>query len=144
MPKPVTDPALLEQLNGGKTPVSDPAVLAQLNGGPTGPQFRLSDAVTDIPREIGATADRNLTAIEQGVAGRGGKGPIEGLLGTGKAVLGGLGLVASPITGAARSLGGHTMAYLTHKAGQLISPEIAAKDDPAKMYETAAGDVETA
>lgn len=28
----VTDPAILEQLNGGGTPVTDPAILAQLNG----------------------------------------------------------------------------------------------------------------
>lgn len=144
MPTPVTDPALLAELNGGKTPVSDPALLAQLNGEPERPKFRLSAAITGIPREIGATADRNLTAIERGLSNRASKGSVEGLLDTGKAVLGGLGLVASPITGAARSIGGHTMSYLTHKAGELINPEVAAKDDPAKMYEAAAGDVETA
>jgi hypothetical protein len=38
--RPVSDPALLEQLNGGspqRAPVSDPAILAQLNGEPTSP-----------------------------------------------------------------------------------------------------------
>jgi len=143
MATPVTDPALLAQLNG-KQPVSDPTLLAQLNGTPSGPQFNITDAITDIPREIGATADRNLTAIEEGLSNRASKGPIEGLLGTGKAVLGALGLVASPITGAARSLIGHPTAQLTHKVGEMIAPELAAKDDPKKMYEAAAGDAETA
>lgn len=140
MPTPVTDPAILAQLNGGKTPVSDPALLAQLNGDDG---FRLSDAVTDIPAEIGRTFTSNLNTFKEG-ANRADKGPIEGLLNTGKAALAVPGMLASPITGAVRSLGGHTMSYLTHKAGQLINPEVAAKDDPQKMYETAAGDVDAA
>jgi hypothetical protein len=53
-------------------------------------------------------------------------------------------LLASPITGAARSLIGHPMARAEHYVGTKIAPEIAAKDDPQKMYENAAGDVETA
>lgn len=143
MPTPVTDPTLLAQLNGSeRKPISDPAVLAQLNG--EGPDFSLSKAVTGIPLEVGKTADRNLTAIEEGLSNRASKGPIEGLLSTGSAVLGGLGLIASPITGAARSLIGRTDAYLTHKAGELINPAVAAKDDPEKMYEAAADDAEKA
>ncbi|WNV09950.1 hypothetical protein [Tardiphaga sp. 709] len=143
MATPVTDPAVLEQLNGGRKPVADPALLAQLNGETKDDGFALSKTVTDIPREIGATADRNLTAIESGLSNRGSKGPIEGLLNTGSAVMGGLGLAASPVVGAIRSVGGHGLSWLTHKAGELIAPEIAAKDDPQKMYETAASDVET-
>lgn len=140
MATPVTDPALLAQLNAGaKTPVSDPALLAQLNGDDG---FRLSDAVTDIPAEIGRTFTSNLNTFKEG-ANRGGMGPVEGLLNTGKAALAVPGMLASPITGAARSLIGHPMAYFQHKAGQIINPEVAAKDDPKKMYETAAGDVET-
>ncbi len=107
-----------------------------------GPQFNLSDAVTDIPAEIGRTARSNLETIKEGATNRGGKGPIEGLMSTGKALLAVPGLIASPITGAARSLIGHPMAHLTHKVGEVIAPEIAAKDDPQKMYEAAAGDVE--
>lgn len=143
MANPVTDPAILAQLNGGKQPVSDPALLAQLNG-EGGPQFNLSDAVTDIPAEIKRTAMSNAETIAQGFEKRGEKGPIEGLLSTGKALAAIPTLIASPITGAARSLGGHTMAWATHKIGELIAPEIAAKDDPQKMYENAAGDVEKA
>lgn len=141
MASPVTDPAILAQLNAGeRKPVSDPALLAQLNGDDG---FRLSDALTDIPAEIGRTFQSNLETFKQG-ANRADKGPIEGLLNTGKAALAVPGMVASPITGAAKSLIGHPMAYLTHKAGEVINPEVAAKDDPKKMYEAAAGDVETA
>jgi len=139
MATPVTDPALLAQLNAGKTPVSDPALLAQLNGDDG---FHLSEAVTDIPAEIGRTFKSNLETFKEG-GNRAGKGPIEGLMSTGKAALAVPGMIASPITGALRSLIGHPMAQAEHAVGGLIAPEIAAKDDPKKMYETAAGDVET-
>jgi hypothetical protein len=141
MATPVTDPALLAQLNGGKSPVSDPTLLAQLNGTD---QPSITDAVTDIPAEIGRTAGANLDTIKAGVTDRGSKGPIEGLMSTGKALMAIPGLIASPITGAARSLIGHPMAQAEHAVGTLINPEVAAKDDPQKMYQTAAGDVETA
>lgn len=140
MATPVTDPALLAQLNAGKTPVSDPALLAQLNGDDG---FHLSDAVTDIPAEIGRTFSSNLATFKEG-ANRAGKGPIEGLMSTGKAALAVPGMIASPVTGALRSLIGHPMAQAEHAVGGLIAPEIAAKDNPQKMYETAAGDVDTA
>lgn len=143
MPTPVSDPAILEQLNGGgKKAVNDPALLAQLNG--EGPQFNITDAVTDIPAEIGRTAGANIDTIKEGVTGRGKKGPIEGLMSTGNALLAIPGLIASPITGAARSLIGHPMAQATHAIGSVIAPETAAKDDPQKMYEAAAGDAEKA
>lgn len=116
----------------------------KMNGAAPGPEFNLSDAVTDIPAEIGRTANANLDTIKEGVTNRGSKGPIEGLMNTGKALLAVPGLIASPITGAARSLGGHTSAYLQHKVGEVIAPEIAAKDNPQQMYENAAGDVEKA
>lgn len=104
---------------------------------------KLSDAITDIPHEVGKTANSNLEAITN-VANRGSKGPIEGLMDTGRAVGGIAGLIASPITGAFRSLIGHPMAQAEHYAGTKIAPEIAAKDDPQEMYNNAAGDVETA
>jgi hypothetical protein len=107
-------------------------------------QPSLSEAVTDIPAEIARTAGSNLDAIKAGVTDRGSKGPIEGLMSTGKALLAVPGLLASPITGAARSLIGHPMAQAEHAVGTLIAPEIAKNDDPKKMYEAAAGDVETA
>ena len=102
----------------------------------------IADAVTDIPREIGGAFNENLGAIKSGITDRGSKGPIEGLLGTGKALLAIPGIVASPITGTARSLIGHPLAQAEHALGSLINPSVAAKDDPQKMYEAAKGDVD--
>lgn len=104
----------------------------------------ITDAVTDVPSEIGKAASENIDTIKKGVTNRGTKGPIEGLMDTGKAIMALPGLLASPLTGAARSLIGHPMAQAEHAVGTLIAPEIAAKDDPAKMYEAAKGDVDTA
>lgn len=107
-------------------------------------QPSVTDAVTDIPAEIGRTASANLDTIKQGVTNRGSKGPIEGLMDTGKALLAVPGLIASPLTGMARSLIGHPMAQAEHYVGTKIAPDIAAKDDPQQMYQNAAGDVDTA
>lgn len=141
MATPVTDPALLAQLNAGaKTPVSDPALLAQLNGDDG---FRLSDAITDIPAEIGRTFSSNLETFKEG-GNRASKGPIEGLVSTGKAALAVPGMIASPVTGTLRSLVGHPFAYVQHKLGEVINPEVEAKADPQKRYEEAASAVDTA
>lgn len=107
-------------------------------------QPSLSDAVTDIPSEIGKSASENWATIKKAVTDRASKGSIEGLMNTGRGVLAIPGLLASPITGTARSLIGHPMAQAEHAVGTLINPEVAAKDDPQKMYETAKGDVDTA
>lgn len=140
MPNPVTDPALLEQLNGPKA-VTNAALLAQLDGKPMG------NAVTDIIPEIKKAAGENWQAIKEGFAPEGGKaaqGVLGGQVSTGKGLMGIAGLLASPITGATRSLLGHPMASATHAIGSVIAPEIAAKDDPSQMYEAAKGNVDTA
>jgi hypothetical protein len=116
-------------------------------------QPSVMDAVTDIPKEMGSA----VTTAMQHVSGnsvsdlpgfdprtRGQLGPIEGLLRTGKQVLGVPELIASLPIGLARSVVGHLMAQGEHAVGTLIAPDIAAKDDPQKMYETAKGDVDTA
>lgn len=141
MAGPVTDPDLLAKLNGGGEPkaVSDPALLEKLNA--SGP--KLSDAVTDIPAEIARTAGPNIEAITN-LANRGTKGPIEGLLDTGRAVAAVPGFALSPVIGALKSLIGHPMAQAEHAIGTVINPEVAAKDDPQKMYQNATQDVETA
>lgn len=108
------------------------------------PQPSLTEAVTDIPAEIGRTANANLDTIQKGFTNRASKGSIEGLMDTGKAVLAVPGLALSPVTGALKSLIGHPMAQAEHAVGTLINPKVAAQDDPQKMYENAAGDVETA
>ena len=104
----------------------------------------ITDAVTDIPAEIGRTADTNLRAVTDNLSNRGANTSPLAFLNTGKAILGGLGLLAAPVTGAARSLIGHPMAQAEHAVGTLINPDAAAKDDPQQMYQNAAGDVETA
>lgn len=109
-------------------------------------KFNWSDAITDIPSEIGRTAMENVDAIRKGLgpSGQGERGIVENFLNVGKGVLAVPGLALSPITGTARSLIGHTMANAEHKVGEVIAPAIAAKDDPQRMYETARGDVDTA
>src|SRR5258708_26517684 len=107
-------------------------------------QPSITEAVTDVPAEIGRTAGANLDTIKAGVTDRALKGPTEGLMDTGKALLAVPGLLASPITGAARSLIGHPMAQATHAIGTVIAPETAARDNPQEMYKNAAGDVENA
>jgi hypothetical protein len=101
------------------------------------------DAVTDIPSEIKSAAGNAIDKITA-LKNRGEQGPLEGLMTTGRAALAVPELLASPITGAARSLIGHPMAQAEHAIGTLINPEVAAKDDPQKMYETAKGDVDLA
>ncbi len=103
----------------------------------------ITDAVTDIPHEVAGAFNEGLANVK-GLANRGEQGPISGLLTTGKAVLGAGQMALSPITGAARSLIGHPMAQAEHAVGALINPDVAAKDDPQKMYEAAKGDVDLA
>lgn len=114
---------------------------------------RVPAAIADVPKEIGSAAVQGIQHLTgnsvEDLPGfdprtRGQLGPIEGLMRTGRQVLAVPEIVMSPLVGAARSLIGHPMADLTHKAGELIAPEIAAKDDPKKMYETAKGDVDLA
>lgn len=96
------------------------------------------DAWSEVKKEAAAGVN-DIAALK----GRGGMGPVEGLATTGKAVMAPLRIAASPLA-AVTSVGGHVMANLEHEAGKVIAPDIAAKDDPAKMYETAKGDVGTA
>lgn len=110
------------------------------------PTSSWSDAITDIPSEIKRTAGEHYDTIKHGLfpGGQGQQGQFERFLNTGKAVAAVPGLLASPLTGAARSLIGHPMAKVEHAIGTVINPEVAAKDDPAKMYDTARGDVDLA
>lgn len=104
----------------------------------------ITDAVTDIPAEIKRTADATSSGVVDNLANRGQNTSPFAFVDTGKAILNGLGFLASPVTGAARSLIGHPMAMAEHAVGTLINPAVAAKDDPQQMYQNAAGDVETA
>lgn len=105
--------------------------------------FSWSQAVTDIPSEIGKAAGHAIEGITN-LSKRADQGPLEGLATTGRAALSVPELLASPITGAARSLIGHTMTNAEHAAGTVIAPDIAAKDDPAAMYEASKEDTDKA
>ena len=105
----------------------------------------IPEAVSDVPDEIGRTAGSAIDTIKEGLFSRKGEqGILEGTLKTGKALAAIPALIASPITGAAKSLIGHPMAQLEHAIGSLIAPLTAAKDNPEEMYKRASGDVETA
>lgn len=127
------------------------------------PQSQMAAAITDVPKEIGDAATSAATSINdnlnpfsaaaksanqqevQNPSFLGGfKDDINRLLGVGKGLASIPGLVASPVTGAARSLIGHPMVAAEHAIGSMIAPDIAAKDNPQQMYDTAKGDVDLA
>lgn len=167
---PVSDPALLAQLNA-PTPVTDPALLEKLNAPDTAqPSQGLSTyipaAISDVPHEAyEATANqvRNIGQAGEDIQARRAAqlqrdtspgasffdpqafmSGARDVLDVGKALISGVSAPAAPAVGAARSLIGHPMAQAEHAIGTVINPEIAAKDDPQKMYETAKGDVDLA
>lgn len=107
-------------------------------------QPQMGNAISDVVPEIKKAASENIEAIRGGLLNNPQKSAIGGLMDTGKGLLGIAGLVASPVTGAARSLIGHPLASATHAIGSVINPEIAAKDDPQQMYEHAKEGVDTA
>lgn len=135
------------QKQQGAAPAEDAASFAdrfgEMQAPAQPPQRTIANAVTDIPGEISGAAGEAVSNIA-GAANRGTKGPIEGLLNTGKAVLGIPQLLMSPITGAARAVGGNLMAQAEHAAGTLINPEVAKRDNLDQMYQAAKGDVDTA
>lgn len=135
----------------GATPVDGPAHWGAVPV--EGQQSGIPAAVADIPKEMSAAFQKSAQHLTGDSVSdlpgydprtRGQLGPIEGLMRTGRQIAALPEMAISPLVGAARSLIGHPMADLEHKAGELIAPEIAAKDDPQKMYEAAKGDVDMA
>jgi hypothetical protein len=122
------------------------------------PKPSITDAVTDIPSEIGKAASEavgNVTALKDQANARAQQGPIEGIVNTGKAaakaVLAVPELIASPFTGTARSVGGHLLSEGERLVGEnVVNPVVeyfggkAQHPDQRQMYETAKGDVDTA
>src|SRR5690606_22027839 len=86
----------------------------------------------------------NLETFKEAGRGRGEKGVLQGFLDTGKAALAVPGMIAAPITGAARSLIGHPMASAIHGIGSIINPEVAAKQTHDEIYQDAKGGVDKA
>lgn len=111
---------------------------------------QMGNAITDVVPEIKNAATENIDAIK--AAQPFGKdplayinrGPIESLKATGKGLLAIPGLIASPITGASRSLIGHSMADAEHYVNSLFDPKGAQGDDRAAQYEKAKEGVDLA
>lgn len=104
--------------------------------------------IADIPSEIANAANESFQAIKEGFAGnKAEQGTIGGLLATGKGIAAIPALAFSPITGTARSVGGHLLARAEggiDKAFSLINPALATKDTPQQIYENAKGGVDQA
>src|SRR5258705_8732015 len=112
--------------------------------------FSWKKTYQDIPKEIGNEASAGASDV-MALANRDKMGPIEGLMSLPKAVIGAGRVVASPVVGAAKSVIGHGMANAEHWVGEnVVNPTMehfgykAQHPDPAQMYETAKGDVDTA
>jgi len=104
-------------------------------------------AIADIPSETSKAASAAWAAIKEGFMpskGKAEQGVLGGQMATGRALAAIPALAMSPVTGLARSVGGHLLAGATHAAGTLINPEVAAREDQQQLYETAAGQAETA
>lgn len=71
-------------------------------------------------------------------------GSVKDIGDTGSAVASAATLPIAPFLGGAQSLVGHPMADAEHIVGGIINPQVAAHDDPQKMYDTAKQDVSTA
>lgn len=102
--------------------------------------------ISDIGPEIKGAFNEGFGSLKSGV-GVGAKGPQDFLsdpFGVPRAALGALGMAASPITGAARSIIGHPMADVTQTIGEAVSPN--AKNNPSndQLYESWKGGVDKA
>lgn len=102
-------------------------------------------ALSDILPEMGNTLQGHLSNIGGMYGGTSKNGPLQQQLNVGKGMLSLAGIVPDTLIGAPlRSVLGHGMANAEHAVGKVIAPETAAKDNPAEMYETAKGNVNTA
>lgn len=101
--------------------------------------------ISDIIPEMANTLQTHLSNIKGMYGGTAANGPIQQTLNVGKGLASLAGVIPDTLIGApARSILGHGMAAGEHAVGQLIAPEIAAKDNPQEMYQTAKGNVDTA
>lgn len=137
----------------GAVPVDGPASWGAVPVEQPSSRSMVPAAIADVPKEIGSAAVQGIQHLTgnsvEDLPGfdprtRGQLGQVEGLMRTGRQILAVPEIVMSPVVGAARSLIGHPMADLTHKVGQVIAPETAAKQDPQQLYETAKGDTDLA
>ncbi|MET4210529.1 hypothetical protein [Bradyrhizobium sp. LA2.1] len=113
----------------------------------------LPAAIADVPTEISNAASENIDAMKKGLtpSGQGTRGFLERSGDLARGLISIPALVASPITGAARSIGGHLMADAVQGFGENVVNPISEKmggqaqhPDPNAVYETAKGDVDLA
>jgi len=111
----------------------------------TANQFRnIGQAGSDITARHAAQAEKDKSKEGSFFDPSAMMGSLQDVGSVGKALVSAASIPVAPIQGAAESLIGHPMAQAEHIVGSIINPQQAAKDDPAKMYETAKGDVSTA
>lgn len=117
-------------------------------------------AITDIPHEIYQAGAESIGGVKnmwdtmQARHAEASKKPffdpstaldsLKDVADVGKGVVSAAALPAAPLVGTARSSIGHPMADAEHIVGSIINPDVAAKDDPNKMYAAAKGDVDLA
>lgn len=105
---------------------------------------KIPAAIADVPKEIAGAFNENLDTVKNAITPKDNPSTFGGFLDTGKALLAIPGMLASPVVGAARSLGGHPYADTLHAIGSVVNPQVAAQDNPQQMYEDAKGRVDTA
>jgi hypothetical protein len=104
----------------------------------------LSRIGSDIGPEIKGAFNENLDAIKGMYGGTAEKGVMQQTMDVGKGLLAIPGIIASPITGAARAIGGHTLATAEQAAGSVINPQAVAKEHYQDVYQQAKGGVDQA
>jgi hypothetical protein len=104
----------------------------------------LSRIGSDIGPEIKGAFNENLDAIKGMYGGTAEKGVLQQTMDVGKGLLAIPGIIASPITGAARAIGGHTLAAAEQAAGSVINPQAVAKENYQDVYQQAKGGVDQA
>lgn len=141
----------LNPADWGATPVDGPASWGAVPV--DAPASAVPAAIADIPTEIKNSASESVAAIRKGLtpSGQGERGFLERSADLAKGLISVPALVASPITGTARSVGGHLMADAVQAFGENVVNPISERfggqaqhPDPGKVYETAKGDVDLA
>lgn len=101
-------------------------------------------AIADIPKEISNEATAGAADVAA-LGHRGEMGTVEGLLSVPKAAAGAVRVVASPVIGAIKSVGGHLIADAETAVGGLINPEVAKqRSESGAAYEDAKKSIDTA
>jgi hypothetical protein len=108
------------------------------------PKSSVPAFIRDVPKEIADEAKAGAADVAA-LSKRGEMGTVEGLMSLPKAAAGAIRVVASPVMGALKSVGGHLIADAETAVGGLINPEVAKqREESGAAYEDAKKSVETA